>query len=147
MRQVNILPHIKTPSIAHLVTDDRFFHYLNEGFQGGETHFYLPKIVKQETIAMTTEEEIKAEGGPQNGFDLVNIVPRTSLAVVFSQNVLHKSTPLEMQETPDYKLVLKTDVMLRRKDKPFGFSVSLEEKKDYFLSSTSSTKGIGGQNQ
>ena len=106
--------------------------YLNKGFQGGETHFCLPKIVKQEAKAMTTEEEIEAAGGLQNACDNVNIVPRTGFAVVFSQNILHESTPLEMQEIPDYKFVLKTDIMLKRKDKPFGFSVSLEEKWDYF---------------
>ena len=106
--------------------------YLNEGFQGGETHLYLPKSVKQQTQAMTTEEEIEAEGGLQNGFDPVNIVPRTGLAVVFSQNILHESTPLVMHKTPEYKYILKTDVVLRRDNKPFGFSVSYEEKKDYF---------------
>ena len=37
-----------------------------------------------------------------------------------------------MQEIPDYKFVLKTDIMLKRKDKPFGFSVTLEENRDYF---------------
>ena len=88
---MNILPR----SIFSLILN------LNEGFQGGETHFHLPKIVKQETKTMTTEEEIEAKGGLQNGFHPVNIVPRTGLAVVFIQNVLHEYTPLEMQETPD----------------------------------------------
>ena len=109
-----------------------FILYLNDGFQGGETRFYLPKNIKQGTKAVTTEEEIEAEGGLQNGFDVVNIIPKTGLAVVFSQNILHESTLLVMQEIPDYKFVLKTDIMVRRKDKPFGFSVSLEEKRDYF---------------
>ena len=55
--------------------------YLNEGFQGGETHFCLPKIVKQEAKAMITEEEIEAAGGLQNACDNVNIVPRTGFAL------------------------------------------------------------------
>ena len=106
--------------------------YLNDGFQGGETHFYLPKNVKQQTKAMTIKEEIDSEGGLQHGFDSVNIIPRAGLAVVFSQNILHESTPLVVQETQDFKFILKTDVMLKRKNRPFGFSVSLEEKRDYF---------------
>ena len=106
--------------------------YLNDSFRGGETNFYLPKNIKQQAKAMTTDEEIEAEGGLQKGFDSVNIVPRTGSAVVFSQNILHESTPLVMLEAPEYKIILKTDVIVRRRDKPFGFSVSLEEKKDYF---------------
>ena len=106
--------------------------YLNEGFQGGGTYFYLPKNVKEESKAMTTEEEIETEGGLENGFDPVNIIPRTGLAVLFSQNILHESSPLVTPETPSYKFVLKTDIMLKRIDKPLGFSVSREEKEDYF---------------
>ena len=109
-----------------------FILYLNDGFQGCETRFYLPKNIKQGTKAMTADEEIEAEGRPQVGFDVVSIIPKAGLAIVFNQNILHESTPLVMQEIPDYKFVLKTDVMLRRRDKPLGFSVSLEEKKDYF---------------
>ena len=106
--------------------------YLNEGFKGGETCFYLPKGTKGQTKAMTVEEEIKAVGGLEKGFNLVTVTPTTGCAVLFSQNILHESTPLIMQKKSAHKIILKTDVMLSRKDKPFGFSVSLKERDDYF---------------
>ena len=106
--------------------------YLNEGFQGGNTCFYLPKKLKEQTRAMTVEEEIKAEGDLEDGFDLVNIIPMTGMAVFFSQNILHESTPLVQGEIPECKFILKTDVMLRRKEKPLGFAVGIKEKDHYF---------------
>ena len=105
--------------------------YLNEGFKGGETCFYLPKRRKVHTKGMTVDEEIRAHSGLNNGFRQLKISPVTGSAVLFSQNILHESIPLEAQQTVD-KFILKTDVMLKRKDKPFGFSVSIQEKEDYF---------------
>ena len=55
--------------------------YLNEDFQGGNTCFYLPRKLKEQTITMNVEEEIEAEGSLEDGFDLVNIVPMTGMAV------------------------------------------------------------------
>ena len=106
--------------------------YLNEGFQGGNTCYYLPKKPKEQTRAMTVEEEIKAEGGLEDGFDRVIVFPVTGMAVFFSQNILHESTPLVLRETTEYKFILKTDIMLRRKDKPLGFAVGIKEKDHYF---------------
>ena len=105
--------------------------YLNEGFKGGETCFYLPKNSEVYTKGMTVDEEIRAHGGLNNGFRQLKISPVKGSAVLFSQNILHESIPLKPQQTVD-KFILKTDVMLKRRDKPFGFSVSIQEKEDYF---------------
>ena len=107
--------------------------YLNEGFKGGETCFYLPKNREVYTKGMTVDEEIRAHGGLDNGFHQMKISPVKGSAVLFSQNILHESIPLEPQQTID-KFILKTDFMLKRKDKPFGFSISIQEKEDYFKS-------------
>ena len=105
--------------------------YLTEGFKGGETYFYLPKNSEVYTKGMTVDEEIRAHGRLNNAFRQLKISPVKGSAVLFSQNILHESIPLKPQETVD-KFILKTDVMLKRKDKPFGFSVSIQEKEDYF---------------
>ena len=109
-----------------------FVLYLNESFKGGETCFYLPNNMELHTKGMTVDEEIEACGGLKNGFERVKITPATGSAVLFSQNILHESTPLLPQVPPGAKLVLRTDIMLQRKEKPVGFSVSIKEKDDYF---------------
>jgi hypothetical protein len=64
--------------------------YLNEGFEGGETHF----------------------GGLPAAPALVSgrVIPRTGRALVFSHPILHKGEPVVRGR----KYVLRTDVMYRR---------------------------------
>ena len=109
-----------------------FVLYLNEGFKGGETCFYLPNNMELHTKGMTVDEEIEGCGGLENGFERVKVTPATGSAVLFSQHILHESTPLLPQVPPGAKLVLRTDILLQRKEKPVGFSVSIKEKDDYF---------------
>ena len=107
--------------------------YLNQGFKGGETCFYFPKDSTLQTKGLTIEEEIKVHGGLEEGFDHVKMTPSTGSAVLFSQNTLHESLPMITQSSKvGYKVILKTDVMLKRTEKPFGFAVSKEEQDDYF---------------
>ena len=107
--------------------------YLNQGFKGGETCFYFPKDSTLQTKGLTIEEEIKVHGGLEEGFDHVKVTPSTGSAVLFSQNTLHESLPMITRSSKvGYKVILKTDVMLKRTEKPFGFAVSKEEKDDYF---------------
>jgi prolyl 4-hydroxylase len=62
-----------------------FMIYLNEGFQGGETKFYI-------------------------GSDKFIITPETGKALVFQHKLLHEGAPIEKGR----KYVLRTDVMYRR---------------------------------
>ena len=101
--------------------------YLNHGFRGGETCFYFPKDSTLSTKGMTTKEEIDTHGGIKNGFNCLKVVPKVGNAVLFSQSILHESLPVHK----DSKYVLKTDVVVKRHSKQFGFAVTDEEKDDY----------------
>ena len=101
--------------------------YLNEGFHGGETCFYFPKDSTPNTKGMTIKQEITAHGGLVKGFDCLKVVPKVGHAVLFSQNILHESLPI----LGGTKYVLKTDVVVKRHSKQFGFAVEDEEKDDY----------------
>lgn len=101
--------------------------YLNEDFQGGETCFYFPKDITKGTKGTTTQEEIDSHGGLTKGFNCAKIVPKIAHAVLFSPNILHESSPI-LKGT---KYTLKTDVVLKRHFKQFGFAVEEREKEDY----------------
>ena len=105
--------------------------YLNDDFSGGETTFYLPKDTKDESVSvgkdMIVEDEIKSRGGIEEGYDAFKIEPSVGKAVIFSQNILHESIPV----TKKTKFVLKTDIVVKRFDKSYGFAVSEAEKADY----------------
>ena len=105
--------------------------YLNDDFSGGETNFYLPKDTKDESVAlgkdMIVEDEIRSRGGIEEGYDAFKIEPSAGKAVIFSQNILHESIPVIKKA----KFVLKTDIVVKRFDKSYGFAVSEAEKADY----------------
>ena len=105
--------------------------YLNDDFSGGETSFYLPSDTKDESVSvgkdMIVEDEIKSRGGIEEGYDAFKIEPSVGKAVIFSQNILHESIPV----TKKTKFVLKTDIVVKRFDKSYGFAVSEAEKADY----------------
>ena len=115
--------------------------YLNDGYNGGETCFYFPKEppAPLQSKGMTIQEEIALHGGINDGFNEVRITPVTGHAVLFTPNVLHESLPIKTVSSGDTdlkthvnKYILRTDIMLKRKNKPFGFAVSEKEMKDYF---------------
>jgi hypothetical protein len=62
-----------------------FMVYLNEGFEGGATNFYLSRLP-------------------------LRVVPETGLALVFFHRQLHEGAPVERGR----KYVLRTDVMYRK---------------------------------
>ena len=105
--------------------------YLNDDFNGGETTFYLPKDTKDESVSlnkdMIVEDEVKSRGGIEEGYDAFKIEASAGKAVIFSQNILHESIPV----TKKTKFVLKTDIVVKRFDKSYGFAVSEAEKADY----------------
>ena len=103
--------------------------YLNEDFNGGETAFYFPKQNDNSCKGkdMTAEEEIKSLGGLEQGYDSFKIEPSVGKAVIFSHNILHESIPV----TTKTKYVLKTDVVVKRCDKSYGFAISEAERSDY----------------
>ncbi len=103
--------------------------YLNEDFKGGETCFYFPKDSTLSSKAMTIKEEINLHGGLENGYKLVRIVPKVGHAILSSQNILHEALPV----SNGTKYILKTDVVVKRCAKEFGFAVAECEKKDYMV--------------
>ena len=103
--------------------------YLNEDFKGGETCFYFPKDSTLSSKAMTIKEEINLHGGLENGYKLVRIVPKVGHAVLSSQSILHEALPV----SNGTKYILKTDVVVKRCAKEFGFAVAECEKKDYMV--------------
>ena len=104
-----------------------FLIYLNEDFKGGETCFYFPKDSSLSSKGMTIKEEIKLHGGLENGYKCVKIVPKIGHAVLSSQSILHEA--LKVRRGTKY--ILKTDVVVKRSLKEFGFAVAEWEKEDY----------------
>ena len=108
--------------------------YLNDCYEGGETNFYFPKqMPKIDIKGLTVTEEIDAYGGLENGFECVKIQPKKGFAVLFTHNLLHEATPFQKMNRYEYgcRLVLRTDVLVRRTEKPLGFAVCSDEEEDY----------------
>ena len=103
--------------------------YLNEDFKGGQTCFYFPKDPLLSSKGLTIKEEIKLHGGLTKGFECVKIVPKVGHAVLSSQSILHEALPVK----DGTKYILKTDVVVKRSLKEFGFAVEKQEKKDYLI--------------
>lgn len=100
--------------------------YLNDDFVDGETKFYVPKQENIETKEMSIKDEITANCGLQDGYNHVSIKPVLGNAILFTQNILHEG----LQLLNSSKRILKTDIMVSRKEK-FGFQVSNVEAEDY----------------
>jgi hypothetical protein len=108
--------------------------YLNDNYEKGETKFYFPRqSPKSDVKGLTIAEEIEAYGGLENGFECVTLKPKQGFAVLFTHNLLHEATPPEIPNSLARieRLVLRTDVLVKRKDKPLGFAICSEEKEDY----------------
>ena len=106
--------------------------YLNDDFTDGETKFYFPKFKPKSDIkGLTVKEEIEVYGGLENGYECVTLEPKKGYAVLFTHNLLHEAMPWNTKNSTD-RLVLRTDVLVKRKEKPLGFAVSPEESDDYF---------------
>jgi hypothetical protein len=101
--------------------------YLNEDFKGGKTCFYFPKDSTLSSKGMTIKEEINLHGGLEKGYECVEIIPKVGHAVLSSQSILHEALPV----VNGTKYILKTDVVVKRSSKEFGFAVEEREKKDY----------------
>ena len=101
--------------------------YLNEDFKGGETCFYFPKDSTLSSKDLTVKEEIELHGGLKKGYECIKIVPKVGHAVLSSQSILHEALPVRNGT----KYILKTDVVVKRSLKEFGFAVEEWEKKDY----------------
>jgi hypothetical protein len=108
--------------------------YLNDNYEKGETKFYFPKQLPKSNIkGLTIAEEIESYGGLENGFECIALKPKKGFAVLFTHNLLHEAASPEISGSVDRieRLVLRTDVLVKRKDKPLGFAVCPEEKEDY----------------
>ncbi|CAF3694610.1 unnamed protein product [Rotaria sp. Silwood1] len=108
--------------------------YLNDNYEKGETKFYFPKqSSKSDVKGLTIAEEMEAYGGLENGFECITLKPKKGFAVLFTHNLLHEATPPEILNplVQTERLVLRTDVLVKRKEKPLGFAICPEEKEDY----------------
>jgi hypothetical protein len=108
--------------------------YLNDNYDKGETKFYFPKIPSKTNVkGLTIKEEMEAYGGLENGYECVILKPKKGYAVIFTHNLLHEATTPDIQTSLDTveRLILRTDVLVRRKEKPLGFAVCSDEKEDY----------------
>lgn len=105
--------------------------YLNDYYKQGETKFYFPKSQPKSNIkGLTIKEEIQAYGGLENGYECITLKPKKGYAVLFTHNLLHEAIPPETKNSIE-RIVLRTDVLVKRTDKPLGFAVCSEEKDDY----------------
>ena len=106
--------------------------YLNDGYSGGETVFYFPKDSSIESKGLDISEEIAKNQGLDEGYEKVIIKPKCGNFVIFTPNILHESVKIEDNDNVQNKYIIKTDIMMKRSGKKFGFSVSLNEQDDYF---------------
>ncbi|CAF1104111.1 unnamed protein product [Rotaria sp. Silwood1] len=92
--------------------------YLNDDFEEG----------------LTIKEEIEAYGGLDHGYECITIKPKKGHAILFTHNLLHEAVVPETNNSNDIKerIVLRTDILVQRKEKPLGFAVSQEERDDYY---------------
>lgn len=109
--------------------------YLTDDFEKGETKFYFPtQSFKADIKGLTVKEEIQAYGGLDHGYDCITIKPQKGFAVLFSHNLLHEAVAPVTNNSAHMKerIVLRTDVLVQRKEKLSGFAISPEEKDDYY---------------
>lgn len=107
--------------------------YLNDDYKQGQTKFYFPRQIPTSDIkGLTIKEEIKAYNGLVNGYECITLEPKKGYAVLFSHNLLHEAlSPLTDDNTNYERIILRTDVLVERTEKPMGFAVCNEEKQDY----------------
>ncbi|CAF0903761.1 unnamed protein product [Adineta ricciae] len=105
--------------------------YLNDDYEQGQTKFYFPKKAPNSDIkGLTIREEINAYDGLKNGYQCVTIQPKKGHAILFTHNLLHEAVA---PKGPNAKrFILRSDVTVKRIDKPLGFAVCAEEEEDYF---------------
>ena len=70
---------------------------------------------------LTISEEIQSYGV----FECITLKPKKGFAVLFSHYLLHEAIPPSMSTSisQNERLVLRTDVLVKRKDKPMGFAI------------------------
>ncbi|KAJ3101245.1 hypothetical protein HDU97_001542 [Phlyctochytrium planicorne] len=113
--------------------------YLTDEFDEGETTFYFPKEPLTAETALKykgfiIEEEIAARGGIADGFDAITIKPKKGKAVIFSHNVIHEAKSLKpspLSAINPKRVVLRTDIMVKRVVGARGFVISEPETPDY----------------
>ncbi|CAF4707886.1 unnamed protein product, partial [Rotaria magnacalcarata] len=72
-------------------------------------------------------------GGLDDGYECVEIKTRKGHAVLFTHNRLHEGAAPEIRNSSGVKerIVLRTDVVVKRKEKPLGLAISSQEQDDY----------------
>ncbi|CAF4838225.1 unnamed protein product [Rotaria sp. Silwood1] len=98
-----------------------------------ETKFYFSKQSPKCSIKGLTNKEIEAYGGLDHDYECITIKPKKGYVVLFTHNLLHKAITPEIDNSNDVKecVVLRTDVIVKRKENPLIFAITLEEQDDY----------------
>jgi hypothetical protein len=95
--------------------------YLNEGFSGGETVFMLPNSAPTPS-GLSMPEELALIG---DSYREITVKPRTGLAVIFDQRLIHRGNALTGE-----KFLVRTDLLSRATG---TFQLSPLEKRIYQL--------------
>ena len=110
--------------------------YLNDDYQAGETKFYFPKVQSQIDVkGFSIREEIDAYQGLDRGYECICVQPKKGHAVLFTHHLLHEAVPpvFRTSNRCDERIVLRSDVLVQRQNKPLGFALVEEEREDYFV--------------
>ena len=94
------------------------------------THPPTTPLPKSNIKGLTIAEEIQSYDGLDEGFECVVVKPKKGFAILFTHNLLHEAMPPEISNSlhQNQRLILRTDVLVKRKDKPIGFAICPEEK-------------------
>ena len=95
--------------------------------RAGRTRFFYPQQPLFDYRGMTLEEELEARGGLVAGFQATDIFLNSGDALLFGQSLLHEGIPAE-RETE--KMLLRTDILVRRKPPIPGVLLAADERKD-----------------
>ncbi|CAF1553652.1 unnamed protein product [Adineta ricciae] len=109
--------------------------YLSDEYDEGETKFYFPKQKPSMDIkGLTIREEIKAFGGLTTGYECISVKPKKGYAILFTHNLLHEAIAPKTENGLKLmqRIVLRSDILVKRTGKPLGFAVCPEEEEDYF---------------
>ncbi|CAF1559706.1 unnamed protein product, partial [Rotaria sp. Silwood1] len=108
--------------------------YLNDNFEKGKTKFYFPKqSPKFHVKGLTIKQEIEVYNGLEHRYKSVKIKPKKGHAILFTHNLLHEVIAPEINKSSDIKegIILRTDILVKRTEKPLGFAITPEERDNY----------------
>ncbi|CAE7039318.1 unnamed protein product [Symbiodinium natans] len=95
----------------------------------GRTRFFHP-VQDKDFRGMTLKEELEARGGLDTGFQALDVCLTAGCGLLFGQSLLHEGIPAEGSQQ---KMLLRTDVLVRRRPPIPGVLLTEVERKDQVL--------------